>query len=684
MNDLNSIKTTVFALLLLLTSFLVAGCDGDGDDEDDATPDSFTFTDVTGVGLNEYIVSNIITVEGINSEADISVSGGEYSVTPSGGSAGEFTDDSGEVVNNSTVRVRVLSSENLSTETEVTLTIGGESDTFTVETIDAVLNARDGFKSVVFSWPAVSGVSEYRLLEKFGTSDEFLPIGRSLGAGDNGLSLPLAVHKHDWENTEYQLQACTTATCSTTDEISIFDYMQRAIGYIKAPNTEANDIFSVLAISADGQTIAVGAPGEDSGLPNVDRDGGDNSLSGSGAVYIFVKDNDSWRFQSYIKSPVPGEGDAFGSSVALSGDGSVLVVGVPFEDSGSFAIDGDETDNTAQDAGAAYVYRRFSDTWFVQNFLKASTGAAGNAFGTQVAVSDLGATVVVSSPSASNATVNAGAVYVFTAEGDAWVETQTIASPGATEEGFGGSLAISADGETIAVGARYFDSSTDATNTTGKAYIFDFTVVAPDPGQWTLSSELVASNARHEMEFAYDLDLSGEGNTLVVGAPGESSAAFEIDGDQSDTSLPSAGAAYVFALSGGTWSQTAYLKASNSGEADRFGSSVAINLDGSDIAVGAPGEKSEANSIHGNALDDSATDAGAAYVFILNGSNWTAGNYIKAPNTDSGDAFGTMLDLDASGDALIVGSPNEDSDATLLSGSLSNNTADDSGAVYLY
>ena len=677
MNQQNPIITTVWPVVLLLVSFLIVGCDGDDDEEDDSSPEAFVLSDRAGVGLDEYIESNAFEVAGINTAAAISITGGEYRI----GSA-EFTTEAGEVNASDVVRVRLLSSEDLSTSTEATLTIGGVSDTFTVTTVEAALNARDGFKSVVFSWPTVNGVSEYRVLEKFGTSSEFVQIGRTLGGGDNGITVELPVHKQDWQNSEYQLEACTPANCSTTDAISVFDYMQRAIGYFKAPNTEENDLFSVLAISADGQTIAVGAPGEDSGIAS---DVGDNSLSGAGAVYIYVKDNDSWRFQSYIKSPTPGEGDAFGSSVALNGDGTVLAVGVPNEDSAAVAIGGDETDNTAQDAGAVYLFERFGDTWTDPLFIKPSTGAAGAAFGSQVALSDLGSTLVVSAPSASNGTVNAGAVAVFAAEGDTWVEKQIIASTAATQEGFGTSLAVSTNGQTFAVGARFYDASADGSNITGRVYIFNYqAAVDPNPAQWVLGTELSASNARHEMEFGYDLDLAGNGETLVVGAPGENSGAFEINGDQNDTSLTAAGAAYVFALNGGNWAQTTYLKANNSGEADRFGSSVAINLDGSDIAVGAPGEKSAAIAIHGNNLDNTATDAGAVYMFSKSGDSWAAGNYVKAPNTDSGDAFGSTLDIDASGDALLVGAAGEDSDDTLLSGSLSNNTASESGAVYLY
>lgn len=668
-------KKAYCLLTILSLAFLVSACGGDGGDKDDSKPDQFSFDDETDVGLGEYVVSDYITIEGINTEATISITGGEYSID-----GGEFTDEEGEVTEGQNVYVRVLSSELLSTETEATLTVDEVEDTFTVKTIDIALNARDGFKSIVFSWPTVTGAANYKLLEKETANAEFVQKGRLFSSSAIGYTMDLGIHLHDWLNSEYKLEACTSASCSTTDEISLYNHMTRAIGYIKAPNTEANDLFGSVAISADGNTIAVGAPGEDSGLPGVNRDYGDNSLSGSGAVYIYVKDDDNWRLQSYIKSPAPGEGDAFGSSVSLSSDGNILAVGVPYDDSGDFVIDGNSLDNSAQDSGAVYVYQRFGDTWFVQNYLKASTGAAGDTFGTQVDVSDFGATLAVSAPLADSSVANTGAVYVYSIAGDTWQEADILSPPvEKAGEQFGGSVSITADGGRIAVGARYFDASLDGSAITGKVYLFE-----KNETDWLLSRELTASNARHGMEFGYDVALALDGDSLVVGAPGESSNAFQVNGDQSDTSLPAAGAAYVFVNDGNNWNQTAYLKAENSDSSDRFGTAVAIDADGDTVIVSAIGESSSATAIHGNVLDNGATDAGAAYVFIHADNAWQALNYVKAPNTNAGDAFGAFLDLDASGNALVVGAPFEDSDAKGLSGSRSNNTASDAGAVYFY
>src|SRR5205814_398247 len=102
-----------------------------------------------------------------------------------------------------------------------------------------------------------------------------------------------------------------------------------------------------------------------------------------------------------------------------------------------------------------------------------------------------------------------------------------------------------------------------------------------------------APNPRTEGDFGVEVALSGD--TLVVGSPGESSNATGINGDPADTSAPRAGAVYVFTRSGTTWSQQAYLKASNTRANAVFGVSVAISAD--TIAVGSSEESSNATGI---------------------------------------------------------------------------------------
>ena len=101
------------------------------------------------------------------------------------------------------------------------------------------------------------------------------------------------------------------------------------------------------------------------------------------------------------------------------------------------------------------------------------------------------------------------------------------------------------------------------------------------------------------------------------------------------------GAAYVFVRSSGTWVQQAYLKASNTGASDSFGESVAVS--GDTIVVGAVLEDSNATGVNGNQNDNSASNSGAAYVFVRNSmtQQWSQEAYLKASNTEAGDGFVT-------------------------------------------
>ena len=102
---------------------------------------------------------------------------------------------------------------------------------------------------------------------------------------------------------------------------------------------------------------------------------------------------------------------------------------------------------------------------------------------------------------------------------------------------------------------------------------------------------------------------------MAVGAPNEDSAATGINGNQNDESAQEAGAVYVFTRTGATWVQQAYVKSSNAGAGDEFGSSMALSRDGRTLLVGARGEDSAAKGVNGSQADNSLRDAGAAYLF---------------------------------------------------------------------
>ncbi|HSK04408.1 MAG TPA: integrin [Kofleriaceae bacterium] len=475
---------------------------------------------------------------------------------------------------------------------------------------------------------------------------------------------------------------------------------QRA--YVKASNTDAGDFFGgSVALSADGSTLAVGAYDEDSAATGVGGDQASNAAPGAGAVYVFRRRGNAWSQEAYLKASNTGELDSFGHSVALSADGATLAVGAYLESSAATGLGGNGADNAASYAGAAYVFERRGARWTQAAYVKAPNTGAGDAFGYSVALSGDGATLAVGAPvedsaatgvggdAADNTADAAGAVYVLARSGNAWRhEAYVKASNTDAGDFFGFSVALSGDGATLAVGALFEagaatgvggDQASNAAPGAGAAYVFR------RHGQtWTQQAYVKASNTAADDAFGASVALSADGATLAVGAYGEDSAATGIGGDEGDQAAPGAGAAYVFARSGGAWTQQAYVKASNTGAGDSFGVALALSADGATLAVGASGEASAATGVGGDPADDTAPAAGAVYLLERCGGAWHPRSYVKASNAGAGDTFGAAVALSGSGAILAANAVGEASAATGVGGDQASNAAPYAGAIYVF
>ncbi len=466
--------------------------------------------------------------------------------------------------------------------------------------------------------------------------------------------------------------------------------------FLKASNTESDDFFGrAVAMSAD--TLVVGAANEASNATGVGGDQSDNSTAGAGAVFVFVRENGSWSQQAYLKAsntePANGglfPGDNFGHSVAISGD--TIVVGAIREGSNATGVNGDESDNSLFQAGAAYVFVRNGTTWSQQAYLKASNTAATDFFGYSVALS--GDTALVSALQEDSAATgingdenddgagNAGAVYVFVRSGTSWSQQAYLkASNTAGSDFFGESVALS--GDTALIGASGEDSADsgvngnetdDGASRSGAAYVF-----VRSGTTWSQQAYLKASNTATNDFFGQSVALSGD--TALVGAWGEDSADTGVNGNDSDNGAARSGAAYVFARNGTIWTQQAYLKASNTGADDRFGSQVALSGDAA--VVGARFEGGSATGVDGDGSDNSADNAGAAYLFVRDGTTWSHRAYLKASNTGAFDEFSAVS---LANTTVIVGASREDGSATGVNGNQNVHFqgAFDSGATYVY
>jgi hypothetical protein len=353
---------------------------------------------------------------------------------------------------------------------------------------------------------------------------------------------------------------------------------------------------------------------------------------------VFARSGATWSQQAYLKASNARILSHFGGSVALSADGNTLAVGSPGETSAATGIDGDQSDTTATKAGAAYVFGRTGAVWSQTTYVKASNTRANAGFGNSVALS-----------------------------------------------GDGLRLAVCSSGESSKSTGINGDQSDTSAAFSGAVYIFLQT-----GGTWAQEAYVKASNTHYNAGFATSVAMSSDGTTMAVGAQGDSSAATGINGDQSDLSLGVAGAAFVFTRAATTWSQEAYVKASNTRQNAFFGMSIAISSDGNTLAVGALGDSSVATGVNGNQADTTAAYAGAAYAFRRTSGTWSQKAYIKASNTKVlpgprlNAELGYSIALAGDGASLVVGAPGERSNATGVDGNQADTSETGAGAAYFY
>jgi hypothetical protein len=169
-----------------------------------------------------------------------------------------------------------------------------------------VVDIQVALKQLVFNWADVAGATHYQLYKNEDGHSGFTQDGADIPAGTLSVTLNIAVHLHDFTNALYFVQACNAVGCNRSGDVNAMSEMLDAIGYFKASNTGELDDFSIVALSADGKTLAVGAPGEGSSATGVNGNQNDDSTLDAGAVYIFRFDGTNWAQQAYNKASNSG------------------------------------------------------------------------------------------------------------------------------------------------------------------------------------------------------------------------------------------------------------------------------------------------------------------------------------------------------------------------------------------
>ncbi len=399
---------------------------------------------------------------------------------------------------------------------------------------------------------------------------------------------------------------------------------------------EANDEFGI-SVAVDGNTIVVGARGDDEGPTGA-------GSSGTGAAYVFTRTLGVWSETLKLRAPDGLGDDWFGYSVAVAGE-TVLVGAVDDDDSGSNSGSAYLTDtkewadipgSDLQVDGNTYIYRlrdRINDQEYVYRV------GAVNAGGNRSTGEIVSATPRLAPPGRPEGLSAAAGVsqielswersYDVTITEYEVVQSvmaKLTASGGKADDEFGISVAV--DGDTIVVGARGDESDT------GAAYVF--TKVS---GVWR-QAKLKAPDAAPGDRFGHSVAV--DGNTVLIGAY------------QDDANGSGSGSAYVFTKPGTGWADTntaAKLTASDGAPDDRFGYSVAV--DGDTIVVGARQD------------DDNGSGSGSAYVFTKSGGVWgkdpgSGTDRVETAKLAASDAaefdyFGHSVAVDGDTNTIVVG-----------------------------
>ena len=314
-------------------------------------------------------------------------------------------------------------------------------------------------------------------------------------------------------------------------------------------------------------------------------------------------------------------GDNFGYSVATSADGKTIIVGAY----------NDEQTGSGDSSGVVYVYDRIGSSFNQVGILTGSLAVnSGDSFGYSVATSADGKTIIVGAVSDEQTGSGAdyGVAYVYDRVGNSFNQVGILTGSLAVNSGdnFGWSVATSADGKTIVVGAR--SDEIGATTGTGVVYVYDrvgnsFNQVGILTGSLAVDSD---------DWFGYSVATSADGKTIVVNA-------YQ---DEQTGSGASSGVVYIFKRQGNSFNQVGILTGSLAVDAsDNFGRSVAISADGKTIIVGASSDEIGAT-----------TGTGVVYVF-----DETRNTYVHSGPTGNigiGTTNATSK-LTIGGDVIITG-----------------------------
>lgn len=399
-------------------------------------------------------------------------------------------------------------------------------------------------------------------------------------------------------------------------------------GYLKGDDTDETDNFGRSIALASGR-VAVGAFYAD-GLANAAED--------VGAVYVYKREDGTYKQLDRLYPGEPETWSFFGSALALADD--TLLVGASYA---RVLVD------QMPAPGRVYVYKRQGERWNEHAVLRPSQGRAGDWFGISVALSGRTAAIGAS---------NDGAVYVYEEVGGTWEFSQRL-TDGTSESAaarFGASVALQAD--TLVVGAPARDG--------GRAYVF----ARDSSGAFAGAQRLAASGTGAASSFGSSVTVY-EG-VIAVGAPGRLQADFGFSGSD---------AVYVFDRKDESWRARPLPVTSTQPDNSAFGMSVVL-LSQTTLAVGAPNARASGRVFGAAAGDTGVPVTGGVYVFGDLGDGFALDLLLNAAQPGAGDWFGYALAAD--GGSIATTAMHEGSASRMVDGDAADNSCTQCGAAYVF
>lgn len=388
------------------------------------------------------------------------------------------------------------------------------------------------------------------------------------------------------------------------------------IGKLNPLNRGDGDYFGLsLSVSSDGQTLLAGMPGR-------------QTVDGQyvGAVAVFTRSGNDWIYQAELTPSHPIHPGSFGNSISVSGDGNTAVIGAHMEG----------VDRWTR-YGGCYIFIRADNVWTESVYLQSPTPKHEDYYGCSVTISDDGQTMIVGAMGDDSPILDQGAAYCYQRTGNTWALTDTFTTNDPNVyDSFGSTVLLSGDGLTAFITAV---GKTTNINQEGAVYVYKRL-----SGVWYFITLLTSPTVSDGARFGDRLASSYDGQFLVIGA-------YQHNGSYGNRQ----GAAFLFSQAGNNWSLTHEFSISSPASSDCLGRSVALSDDGALVVIGASSKTVKQIQEGSYSYPD---QAGSAYLFTHDGTQWREGARIYGSDTGYTAGFGTAVVLTRDKKMVIVSAPN--------------------------